>query len=200
MAKKVQKPKLDQRKVIAVILTALIIASIGYVAVIQRLQQRQLNDLSTLKMALLVNEAVNNLHEPLPIDAQTGQRYIPEVRLRLPANSDLSSKLEYYYNAAQNEFPEELRVSSVAAMGPQQSKVLSAQNFEMMFEAIPKLQACSRGFQFVLGDDRLKAETGYTVAFEKALADGRALHVYYENECPVPDYFDMNYLKQIDSY
>lgn len=188
-----------QKKVIAIVLAGALIAGVGYLAVMQRILDDRVNELSTIKIGSLILEAVDNLNDPLPINPQTGEKYIPEARLRLPANSSSSNRLEYYYSAESVDMPEEVRLASTTALASSRTKIMSATSQEALFAAVPRLQACSRGYRITFKND-IPIEDGLTVVLEKTLKDGRFLRVLEEEACDMPDYFDISYLKQIDSY
>ncbi|MBA3758695.1 hypothetical protein H0X10_03635 [Candidatus Saccharibacteria bacterium] len=200
MVKKSQKTfRVTQKKVIAIMLAALIIAGIGYIAFMQKVMQVRIDELSTIKIGMLILEAEDSLNSPILTDAQTGDRYIPEARLRLPANSFSANRLKYFYSAKSGDTHEEVRLSSVAAVNAPRVKIMSATSIENLFEAVAQLQACSRGFRLTF-EKIAQPEEDLTLVFEKNLKDGRLLSVNAEDSCNTPDYFDLEYLKQIDSY
>jgi hypothetical protein len=65
-------------------------------------------------------------------------------------------------------------------------------------QAVPKLQACNRGYAFVFNTPL--NERAKELKFSKLLQDGRTIYVYLDSGCKVSEEKFENYLKQIDSY
>lgn len=198
--KKAVISQINQRKVIAMILTAVILASIAYLGISQRFMQNQLDAYSAQRMSTLILQAVDNLQQPLPRDAKTGEYYMPDVRMRLPATSESSKRLEYSYVPKTGDIDEELRVSSFSATLAPRTHVMNAQNMNALFDAVPKLQACTRGFKLTFGQLDGKSQEGLVFVHEKTLQDGRRLFIYAEADCNAEAGSALEYLKQIDSY
>ncbi len=159
--------------------------------------QNQMSE-SNLKITTLILQAVDDLDIPIPIDAQTGKAYIPQVRLVLPIKpSTIAPELEYRYSAAQGEFPEELSIPHTHGIWRARSAMIGARTFDDIFNIVPKLQACSRGYKLSFSPKNDEQEK---LIFTKKLADGRDLYVYLENVCDEPNEDFENYLKQINSY
>lgn len=155
-------------------------------------------DESNSRISTLILQAVDGLNRPVPIDAQTGKAFLPQVRLSLPISDNATvDELQYRYSPALNGNSEELSIVNSYGFIKARSSLISAQKSEETFNMANQLQACARGYQFLLNPNN---ERQRTLRFTKKLNDGRELYVYLDNGCnDINDDFE-NYLKQIESY
>jgi hypothetical protein len=150
------------------------------------------------KIGTLVNRAVGSLNWPTAIDAQTGRVYIHEAKLTLPP-AEQAQKLYYYYSPAFQDSQAELRLKDKLNVDMQTSKVAAASDPYAVFDAVPKLQACTRGY-LVVFSPATGGETNGKIIFQKKLKDGRTAYVYLESACADNLENMLPYLKQMDSY
>lgn len=153
---------------------------------------------SNTKITTLILQAIDGLDSPIPIEAQTGKAYMPQVRLTLPQRpSTVGAELEYRYSPAQDDYPEELSIPNIYGFWAARSLMINGQNMEETFAAVPALQSCARGYQLQF---KPATDTQNPLIFTKPLADGRTLHVYLDSGCSERNQDFEDYLKQIDSY
>lgn len=197
MAKKTKPTKLNQRKVVALALLTIIFVAIGSLTYALQITRKQLDDVSSVKIANLIVLAVENLTQPVPEDARTGERYIAAARLRLPASDQMDNLLLYHYSPALGDAQAELTLASRTALGITKSKVLGGSNHQATFDAVPELQACSRAFRVTFAP---AADNESPLTFEKKLADGRTAYVYADSGCDINRESMTEYLRQLESY
>ena len=147
----------------------------------------------------MILDAAEGLRKPVPVDAQSGQVYIHEVHLTLPEQGNRTQAL-YSYSKPENpgDFIEELNIVDVSAVRIAKPELNNAQNTDQLFAALPKFQACNRGYFLTF-----KPAPSYEDApliFSKKLKDGRTLYVSKENTCSTNSGTFVTYLKQIESY
>lgn len=159
---------------------------------------RQQALLGVEKIQFLIVDAVRGLSREVPRDPQSGQLYIPEARLTLPPSDEIGT-LRYSYSKASEGFSEEVRLASQTAISSGVSGVVSSVTMEETFQAVPKLQACSRQFMITFGASPDDTD-GYELQFQKPLADGRTANLLLSIDCS--DFSDelTDYLRNIDSY
>jgi hypothetical protein len=160
----------------------------------------------------LLDNAVNNLNAPAPVDAQTGQVYFPDVHLQLPAPSQNYAlrKIEYANTSSDGSFS--LQVTSEGIISEAENKLLVAQanaqaahkNYQNVLMAIyrqvPNLQACTRGVQLFYNAQN-QTGSDYKLQFTKKLNNSKTLYAYTETTCVSQDLPTLiNYLKQIQGY
>lgn len=144
----------------------------------------------------LILLAMRGTKKDAPVEPQTGDIYFPESGLYLP-NPNLPVTITYFFDKSHGlDSPYELSVSTYPVRSTH--TLYTARNHEELFTAVPKLQACSRGVKIVqqkFPSDDAKNELQHTVT----LADGRALFIYLEKDCPeLNDLADT--LKNIKAY
>ena len=154
---------------------------------------------STDKISNLIVRAVEALNWPVPTDAQTGRLYFHEAKLTLPPASDPGQGIYYFYTPALTGQQAELKLIDKQTVNMQKGKILAASDMQAVFDAVPKLQACARGYLAVFSPAS-SSETDGKLVFQKKLTDGRTVYVYLEAVCSDNQYQMLPYLKQIDSY
>ena len=176
--------------VIALFLLMLVSFVVTWIPV-QNNQQRILaNDI----IARHIIRAVESLKKDVPADPETGDLYFPEAKLYLPNPRENTS---YTYAVNSEDEPEGVSVSWKNL--PTIKGFYNTPDTEQMFEAVPKLQSCSRGVylayeQFAASEDR-QLSLKQTVVLE----NGRELYIYTEALCPeLNETADM--LKNVRSY
>lgn len=173
----------------------LIITVLGYFVYVNWLRT---DELSTIKISNLIITAVEYLTRPIPSDPKNGVVYVPEAHLELPAPPDNTYYL--YYNYSPTIPPDstaEVRLINRQDFMMAKSKVLVANNLDGVFDAVPEMQACTRGYRVLFSPDK----TGEAPeVFQKKLTDGRTVYVYKEKACSATSFSMIPYLKQIESY
>lgn len=151
----------------------------------------------------LIIDAIDGLTNEPAIDPKTGEVYIYEERLVLPPKLQANPHLGYFYTSGDDEAKvgAEIRLIDMSNLGQAKAKVIGAMDIEKTFEAVPKLQACSRAYQLTfaerVGDDMV---AGTQKVFEKKLKDGRTIYVYLEDSCSENKDKLIPYLQQVESY
>jgi len=159
--------------------------------------QRQINQLSQTTISRLIIDAADGLNRPVERDVQTGRAYIYEQRLSFPAINDTYQRLSYAYSPSSEDSGMLLRIVDETVVGPERAKLISAVSNDELFAAVPKFQACIRGYE--LAFERPQYPPGQEILV-KMLSDGRTLHVYHEELCSDGREKMIGYLQQIDSY
>lgn len=158
---------------------------------------RAVSDLSSHTIGNLIVEAVDGLSTPVPMDAQTGNLYVQDAKLTLPPATEQTPALLYSYYPGDESGQEELRLVDASAVRSAKVPVISGQSMESVFEAVPKLQACARGYLVVFSE---RTETDIPKVFQKQLRDGRTIYVYLEDACDEGKQNMLDYLWHIESY
>ena len=159
--------------------------------------QRQLNQLSQTTISRLIIDAADGLNRPVERDVHTGRAYIYEQRLMLPVISDTHQRLSYAYSPPSEDSGMWLRIVDETVVGPERARLISAVSNDELFAAVPKFQACIRGYELTF--ERPQYPSGQEILV-KMLSDGRTLYVYHEDLCANGRDKMIGYLQQIDSY
>jgi hypothetical protein len=129
----------------------------------------------------LILLAVRGVKKDAPVDPKTGDIYFPESHLYLP-NPRQALTLTYLFdtgNVADSQ--SELSVSTYPVRSTE--KLYIAQNTKQLFDAVPKLQACSRGIKLV--DHKFPTtDTENELQNTVHVSDGRTIFIYVEKGCP----------------
>lgn len=171
----------------------LLIAMAGYTVYLSMI----VNDLrnSSSVIGRVIVDAIYALNEDIPIDPLTGDRYMYEVKLRLPPEvpeiGDLVYRFEY------DSQPSELTLASKSLINQQKAKVLGGDGVEYTLSQVPALQSCARGIKIYFQE---YSEFIGTKLFEKTLQDGRTIHAYQEDGCTTGSEQFAEYIKQLESY
>lgn len=188
-------PQLQTLIVIAVGILALVVVVCSFFiyALAREAEQSSAN-----RIGQLVVNAVDNLSTPIPIDAQTGKLFVAQTKLVLPPNT-LSLPVEYRYWEGDKANPAgEVHIPDTVAALRYRALVLASSTTQKMFEEIPELQACTRGYTIAFApQDSLENNK---LVFTKQLADGRTLYAYRDKGCPNYSVDLEDYLKQFESY
>ncbi len=145
-------------------------------------------------IATLVGAAAYSLDKPAPVDAASGQVYIPEAHIVMPAYTGLG-QIEYLYeNGKYVPSGTEINLTSTQIVNLAKDKLwvgLANDNNRAawhgfsgskMFSAVPSLQACARGVQiFYAKQNSLGGD--YVFQGSRPLKDGRTLYIYSETGC-----------------
>jgi hypothetical protein len=152
------------------------------------LAMRHMNSSDETQIVLLIIAAVENLSKPAAVDARTGDMYIPEVKLRIPAQSDGWTLLRYSYSPQVDSQPTELLVSDQRAVRAAESRLLSLQSTESawwqhntpskVFDEVPNLQACARGIHVRFSSGHAE---GLQLEANLPLQDGRTAYLFSED-------------------
>lgn len=136
----------------------------------------------------LISEAMDNLQQPVLRDPKSGDYYLPELKLTVPASENLW-RLKYYADAKEQT----ANISVQSVMSRAKSDMITAKSVEELFRHVPQYQACSRGVQLQF----TKPQEG--ISWQKQLADGRTLYAYADKDCSSIGELS-NALRTIDSY
>jgi len=155
----------------------------------------------------LIIRSVEDSHKPAVIEPITGDVYLTDAKLKLPASSDSLRSIVYRYDKGPDYQNEVISISDKQMLHALESKLLSTSqspygghNVNKVFDQIPSLQACSRGVQihYKQSDD---LGSGYKLEFTKTLNNDRKIYIYSEKQCDsilFPDIIE--YTKLIQSY
>jgi hypothetical protein len=160
----------------------------------------------------LIESDINDLLKPAPVLAQTGQVYLPDVKLMLPPPDQNNSIDQLVYINANAVSPLDLEITTRQILSGAEDKFLVAQaaaenthqspqnEFKTIMSKVPNLQACAEAVQLYYSAQN---ENGSTtkLQFMKKLDNGKTIYVYSETACsaePLPAL--ISYLKQIQSY
>jgi len=133
----------------------------------------------------LISQAVDGLHKPAPVEPTTGDTYIPEARLLIPASQD-GQQILYSYTSYDGK--REVSITGQRLMGVAKSKLWSsysnatydqADAFQAAFNVVPALQACSRGIQLFTQE---QTDKNYRKEFTVTSKD-TTWHAYTEPGC-----------------
>jgi hypothetical protein len=152
-----------------------------------------------LTISMLIIRATEALTLPVPTDAQSGRIYIYEAKITLPPPPDRSYSLYYNYRPDLTGAHAELNFMDKQAVDMQKAKVYAFGSVNDVFAAVPKLQACSRGYQIFFAPAG-KNDTDGKLVFTKKLKDGRTAYTYLEDLCSDNKDKLTPYLNQMDSY
>ena len=190
----------SKKKVIVVSIVLLASALLVLGASIGTAVARYYNDAATQASMVQIREvillAVDNLKKDVPVEPKTGDLYFPESKLYLP-NPKTLPKLTYAWYPGDDVTNEELSVSLLQIPGI--NGLYNARNHEEMFEALPKLQSCSRGVKLTYQELPHDADPKNELKHEKILQNGKKLYVYLEETCPELNHV-AELLRSIQSY
>ncbi len=168
--------------VIAGLATAVLITTGAYFATLKL----QYYDYAAKRAGLveireLIVMAIEDLKKDAPVEARTGDIYFPESRLYLP-NPGTHHTFTYFYEPGDDAGSQpELSVSTSSVPGT--NTLYSAQDVEKLFDAVPKLQSCSRGIKIVR--QKFPQEDGQNeLKHTVRLDNGQELYIYLEKDCP----------------
>jgi len=193
--------KLNNKSVVMLVAVLLCLSAIVNTALITQLYKQ--NNKQSIQnqtennhyIGYLIIKADENVNHPMAMDPTTGNLYIPELKLEMPAlneNENLGSLVySSYFISTENS---ELQIASTSDINLAASPVQNAMSdLNALMNGVPKLQACTRGIQIYFSN-----QSGQTLAYKKTLNDGRTLYFYTNSGC-----IDNNLLRfteQINSY
>jgi hypothetical protein len=162
----------------------------------------------------LIIAAVDNLHQPVPVEAATGKQYLAQFRIVFPADTKNElGPLDYSYFPPIDTAAPLLQITQHRIVKAAEAKLLSAgqghsiwqpQDPTEVFEQVPSLQACSRGVYVLFDDVDVKQYgEGLQPRGTKQLADGRTLRFFTEQpqRCSATNFDSLiTYLKTAQSY
>lgn len=190
-------PKLNKRKTIFCVAGLLILALLIFQFVIDLSVYRSLVQVrpdNDTVIATLIDNSTKNLNKPAPVDAASGKVYIPEAHLVLPAYTGFG-QIEYMYESGQytSNNATEIHLTTSAILNLAKDKMWAevansnnrmawqSYNPSAVFNAVPSLQACTRGVQVFYSKQNLSGD--YAFQGSHKLKDGRTLYVYSEGDC-----------------
>ena len=142
---------------------------------------RAVTELSAAEQAReLIVRSVDNMMRDVPVEARSGDLYIPEGRLTLPRPAEVVA-LSYYVDKSSGG--EVYGIVNRVVYERQVSKVMSTRTVKEVFQHAPKLQACARGV--VLSQERRNPEAIPDPVHKGVvgLAGGKQLHMYIDKGC-----------------
>lgn len=146
-------------------------------------------------MGILIKSAADNLDE---LRTRVGDdRRIPEIRLQLPPENHDIEGLKYLYH--DDSALVEITSRTLTLALP--TKLLTQKNIHDLFNEVPEVQACSRGFTLQF-DEKTKDAENLKLSGTKNLSDERTLYIYRETACNIDYGMDEleAYLMQAQSY
>jgi len=141
---------------------------------------------------------------PIPVDAKTGDLYLAQERLYIPANKDEEMRLTYGYlptDSGTNDYGNyDLSVSSDFVFTRSASRLYNVTNVDEFYKALPEFHACVRGVRLVENPTpQITNDTSLDLRETLAVGNGRTVYVYAEKACPQLD--DVVYhLKNLKAY
>lgn len=171
----------------------LLITMAGYVIYLSVIVHDLRNSSSAIGQVIV--DAVYELNDDIPLDPLTGDRYMHEVRLKLPPESVSVGELVYHYEY--DAEPSVLTLASKSLIDQQKVRVLSENTVEYTLSQVPALQSCARGIKIYFSE---YSEFVGKKLFEKTLKDGRIIHAYQEEGCTDNSDLIIEHLKLIESY
>ena len=169
--------------VIAIIVLVLILGWFGATYGVSKVRYYNdaANQASMTQMRELILLAVRGVKKTAPVDSRTGDVYFPEAKMYLP-NPSTALLLTYLYdkgNVADSQ--SELSVSTYPVRGTERMYI--AKNATELWDAVPHLQACSRGIKIVR--QKFPASDTQNVLRQTVhLNNGQDMYVYFEKDCP----------------
>lgn len=209
-----KKQKLQERKKVFYVIGFLVLVLVIFqvlvdVSVFRNLIQAR-PDNGTI-LATLIDDATEQLNKPAPVDPSTGKVYIPEARIVMPAYTGLG-QIEYQYEAGQyaGSNGTEIHLTSSTILNLAKNKLWDnvanansrsawqGYNSNELFNAVPSLQACTRGVQVFYSKQALGGD--YAFQGSHKVNDGRTLYVYSESDCAQDQSAVISLAKQAQSY
>ena len=172
----------------------LLIAMTGYIVYLSVIVH-DLRSSPTLFSQMIVS-AINGLNRDLPLDPKTGDAYIYQAKLRIPA-SDETQNFAYSYIKGDQNYQQEITLAYKPFINQASYVLFQSEDVEGVLAETQKLQACSRGFKLYFVEMN---DFNGTKLFEKTLTDGRIIHAYQEEKCSDNRDVLIEVLKTIDSY
>lgn len=129
----------------------------------------------------LILLAVRGVKKDAPVDPETGDIYFPESKLYLPNPSNALPFTYLFDKGDVSDSQSQLSISTYPVRGTE--KLYIAKNSTELFDAVPKLQACSRGIKMVY-EKFPSTDTQNTLKETVAVNSGKELFIYVEKDCP----------------
>lgn len=163
---------------LAIVVAALILVVAAGCAVIRSIvrYEQAYNAAMTTSIRELVINAASNTLTAAPVDFKTGDIHFPGSGLYIPAQHD-GLKLNYRYEFTTGE----LVIASDRIFSQDVAQLYSTQKVDEVFDLVPHLQACQRGFT-VSYNDNVDSEE-YILSQKVALNNGKMLYVYEDGGC-----------------
>jgi hypothetical protein len=190
--KKKFQQNLIRKLIFSLIVLALIVTTIVQGVRIDHLEKENLAR-NNEQVAQTLLQSVNDLNQPLPIEASTGKVFLANQHLSLPPAPAPLGQLVYStaYANDDNQFPVQIAAKNDIEHASQ-SINSTQQDSQKVFQALPTVQACARGVGISFTKDDKPA------AAEKKLGNGKTLYFYTESLCTNKALLE--YVKQVDSY
>lgn len=180
MARKT-KSTFNKKTFLAIVLPAMLglLVLLGVVA--YALYQPVMDNLATVRMALI--NAIDNINQPAPLDPRTGDAYFPETSLYVPRRDQPVQGFIYRYTPATADESWLLEITTRSVLDVQKNVLYTAQNSRQLFEKVSAAQACARAV--ALTDRPLRQLDGRKLHHQQQLG-GRTLYFYTDPACPTP--------------
>jgi hypothetical protein len=175
------------------IVTIFIVLSTLSAAVIVIIKQNAVRDKTILSN--LIIDSVENLNKPIPSDPKTGEVFLRNMKLQMPAPELALGPIVYRYEI--NEGSEVIGRVNIAAqqdINEAKSRLRAATDLKSSFNEVPRLQACAYGVLIAF----TPTEGEYTLVQEKQLKNGKKAYIYTEEKCRNNALIE--YTKKIESY
>ena len=184
MKKKSQKAKKSDKKQKTIIVTAcltLLLVILFFAIPKIRYYRDGMRQAHNVQIRELILMAVQNLNKTAPVEPKTGDVYFPESRLYLP-RPDYALDISYRVDTGDiSDANGELTVSTKSVFGS--TKLYTANNMKELFDAVPKLQACSRGIK-VVSKKFDENDSTNQLKHTTTLSNGQTKYIYVEEKCP----------------
>lgn len=158
----------------------------------------------TFRTATLVTEALEGVDE---LKTALGQdNKLEEMNLVFPDQTDDVEAVKYIYTPedTNSDYPTPAQAQvTTRLLNSSVSKLLSSQNIDDLFNTIPSVQACSRGFTLQFTEQPNEdTDSPLELSGTKKLNDSRTLYVYKEANCNLSYGLDEleQYLLSAESY
>lgn len=198
-----QKLTNRQQKLLVVLILALILFSALIWAGWMTSQVNSLNNeaqVDKLRQSVLLASKFGKI--PIPVEAKTGDLFLAQERLYIPANKDEEMRLTYgYLPSISSDYGNyDVSVSSDFVYTSSASKLFLVNNLDEFYKAMPEFQACVRGVRLIENPTpQVTNDTSLALRETVAVGNGRTVYVYAEKACPHLD--DVVYhLKNLKAY
>ena len=170
----------NKNKIIGFLAVLIIIPGLFYGYKIFKQYRDAANQAIVVQPRKLVLSAIRGLSMNAPVEPRTGDVYFPESRVYLP-NPKNNTTFIYNVNVNDNDNPqEELNISTYPVRGT--VALYTATNIDKMFNAVPKVMACSRGIRLVY-KKYPDTNAEYQLKNTLRLENGRELYIYLNKDC-----------------
>ncbi len=172
-----------KKKILAAFIILVLLIMFGAAFTVQKIHYYNdaADQANSVRIRELILLAVRGIKKDAPVDPKTGDIYFPESRLYLP-NPGLPLTITYLFDRGNiTDSLSGLSVSTYPVRGTQ--ALYTANNMNEVFDAVPKLQACSRGIKLIY-EKFPTSDAQNVLKHTVQLSNGRTLYIYLERDCP----------------